>query len=75
MFNTNGELKSCALTYWANYIETGVLHLSAHDALNSGQPKTVRHLDPGQIQVVAHLRALAKEELIKDRTPTGLIHA
>lgn len=61
MFNTNGELKSCALMYWANYIETETLHLSAQDALNMGQPKTVRRLDAGQIKVVAHLRALAKE--------------
>ncbi len=36
---SDDTLKSRALMYWANHIETGTMHLSAKDIINCYEPK------------------------------------
>lgn len=47
-----------ALTYWANAIETGDLHVSASDLRRMGG--ITRTLMPEQIQLVNRLRRMAE---------------
>lgn len=54
-------LKYYALNYWANYIETGDLTLSAKDAKKQG--KEFNALSESQMETVLTLRELAKKEL------------
>ena len=68
MFENTAEesddtLKSRALMYWANHIETGTMHLSAKDIINCYEPKD-RHkytidLNDDQKRLVLRLRELA----------------
>lgn len=58
---TDKELINQALNYWANYIETGEVHLSARDKINMGQLS--KPLDDNQVLTVLRLRELAKQQL------------
>lgn len=50
-----------SLTYWANWIETGNMHLSAADAKERGEPYNVLHTD--QMRLIVRLRDMANAEL------------
>lgn len=64
MFEESDDtLKSRALMYWANHIETGSMHLSAADVINCYKPedrhKHIINLDDNQKRLVVRLRELA----------------
>lgn len=60
MFERDSHVRSRALTMWANYIETGDVTLSRHDARGDGRPRV---LTDDQQRFVLRLRDLAKTEL------------
>jgi hypothetical protein len=58
---TDKDLRYHALHQWANYIETGIISLSAQDAQNMG--KKFKALSVEQMKLVIRLRELADKEL------------
>jgi len=66
---TDEELKSRALSQWANYIETGTVTLSAQDVQQQNQSRPLKErkalpdLSEEQRQMVARLRQLSINEL------------
>ncbi len=62
MILTNEELRdiSAALYMRRNYIETGTVHLSAEDAINSKQSRLVRALDKFNKETIRRIEALAE---------------
>ncbi len=57
---TDSELISYALSLWANYIETGMVTMSAADCSNNGLKPRCKVLEPEEIDKVNRLRVLSE---------------
>lgn len=55
---TDKELVFWACNYWANYIETGVMTLSATDAQNQQRNSLIKALNVDQMKLIIRLREL-----------------
>jgi hypothetical protein len=62
LFKRDAEIVSCALTMWANYIETGHVTLSSQDAQNCGYKDEIRTLDDNQMRFVLRLRKMSTKK-------------
>jgi len=55
----DSEIIFYALLMWRNYIQTGDVSLSSHDAVASGQKHLCKVLDRGQMEMVIRLEDLS----------------
>jgi hypothetical protein len=60
---TDKQIISCALSQWANYIETGEVHMSADTAKTIRNKNQINNLNLDQITFAARLRELSKKML------------
>lgn len=59
--NKEREMICLSLDMRANWIETGIVTLSASDAIASGRPELVKPLGTDQHHLVVNLRNLARK--------------
>lgn len=63
-FYRDQDVVSCALSMWANYIQTGDVTLSPQDAKNRGCDDRVKVLSDEQMRFVLRLRDMSNKKWV-----------
>lgn len=70
MLKTDQKLISSALNFWANWIETNDMAISANDAIKMGRPERIQILDLEQQEFIVRLRKLSMQKFNIEKATT-----